>query len=215
MNKYISKLASPIIWGNLLAIFIVALLLLWGAKVWVDIYTHHGEEVEVPDIKGKGLNDAEYRLERVGLDYEVIDSSYNRSLPAGAVIAQTPEPGAKVKEGRCVFLTINAFSAPMVTIPNIANNCSLRAAEQKLRSMGLRLTPVEYVEGDKDWVLSMRYKGRPLYNGDRVPREATITLLVGKGTDENDSISYEVHVGEGDSSEGEASEPEGVDDLFQ
>jgi hypothetical protein len=114
-----------------------------------------------------------------------------------------------------VFLTINAFSAPMVTIPNIANNCSLRAAEQKLRSMGLRLTPVEYVEGEKDWVLSMRYKGRPLYNGDRVPREATITLLVGKGYDDADSISYEVHVGETAHSEGDVSEPEGVDDLFQ
>jgi hypothetical protein len=215
MNNFFKKLTAPILWGNILAIFLVALLLLWGAKVWVDFYTRHGEEVEVPDIKGKGLNDAEYRLERVGLDYEVVDSSYNRELPAGAIIAQTPEPGAKVKQGRCVFLTINAFSAPMVTIPGIANNCSLRAAEQKLRALGLRLTPIEYVEGEKDWVLSMRYRGKPLYNGDRVPREATITLLVGRGYDDMDSIRYETHSGTSESTETEVEEPEGVDDLFQ
>ena len=47
------------------------------------------------------------------------------------------------------------------------------------------------IPGEKDWVYGVKYMGRQLEMGDKIPVGATLTLLVGDGEElpaDNDSI---------------------------
>ena len=190
------KLTSPIVWGNLLGLLIATVLVILAVKKGLDIYTHHGEEIEVPNVIGKMPADALYFMESVGLDCMVADSAYDRTQPAGIIIAQKPVVGGHVKRGRMVLLTVNSRTAPTMPLPDIAGNSSMREAQERLRQLGFKLGPVEYVDGDKDWVYGVRCNGRPVYNGDRVPVESIIVLQVGRGTITG-SINDDVYLDEG------------------
>lgn len=176
------KILSPVVWGNLLGLAIATLLVILAVKKGLDIYTHHGEEIEIPNVIGKTPADALYVLEAEGLDCMVADSAFDRTLPAGIIIAQKPVQGSHVKQGRMVLLTVNSRTAPTMPLPDIAGNSSMREAQERLRQLGFKLGPVEYIDGDKDWVYGLLCNGRQVYNGDRVPVESTITLQVGRGT---------------------------------
>ena len=180
----IKKLFSPIIWGNLLVMALTVVVLAIGVWVGLGVYTHHGEEIIVPDVEGKLFGDAEYTLAMLGLEAVVVDSTYNRAVPSGAVMIQLPKGGSKVKSGREIYLTINSRESPSVSFPDIADNCSMREAQDHLQQLGFRLGPMELVPGDKDWVYGVKCRGRLVMTGERVPTDAMITLLVGSGQQE-------------------------------
>ena len=202
-KEFKQKLLSPVIWGNLLVMALVVVLLFIGVWIWLGKYTHHGEEIAVPDVEGKLIGDADYTLEMLGLQAVVVDSSYNRSLPTGAVMVQLPKAGSRVKAGREIYLTINSKESPTAAFPDIADNCSLREAQERLLQLGFRLGPVEYKSGDKDWVYGVKCQGRTIMAGERVPTDAAIVLIVGSGQgDEDEMFDYD----DEDSSEEQGSE---------
>ena len=104
---------------------------------------------------------------------------------------QQPKGGSKVKSGREIYLTINSRESPTVGMPDIADNCSMREAQDRLRSLGFRIGPVEMVPGDKDWVYGVKCQGRMVMTGERVPTDAVVTLIVGNGIQEEDWYDYE------------------------
>ena len=180
----IRKLFSPFVWGNLLAMVAVIVLLFIGVWKGLELYTRHGEGVPVPNVIGMMESDARYTLGRIGLVAVVVDSAYNKTQPAGCILEQTPGEGSRVKEGREIYLTVNSENTPTMPIPDIADNSSLREAEAKLKAMGFKLGPVEYVPGDKDWVYGVKSRGRNVYAGERVPIDVPLVLQVGNESNE-------------------------------
>lgn len=183
------KLFSPVVYWNLIAMVLVGIALCIGLWMWMTGYTMHGESVEVPEVKGMMLSDAEYELEKLELLAVVVDSAYVRQQPAGIVLEQTPGVGNRVKSGREIYLTINQKQTPTNTIPDIAGNCSRREAEARLRSLGFKIGPIEFVPGDPDWVIALKVNGREVYTGERVPCDAPVVIVVGNsdiGSTEDD-----------------------------
>ena len=180
------KLLSPIVWGNLLAMVLVTIVL--SLVVWQGMasYTHHGESIQVPALKGLQVTDAQYRLEQLGLHTMVVDSSYHKGMAPGCVLEHTPEAGRRVKSGRNIYITVNTVRTPTVALPDLADNSSLREAQAKLSAMGFRLAPVEYVHGDKDWVYGIKSGGRNVYTGERVSIDVPLVLQVGRGGNEEE-----------------------------
>ena len=162
---------------------IVVIAVIFGVLHWLDNYTHHGQSIMVPNVKGLPLRAAENEINKLGLNAIAIDSNYVKGMPAGAVLEQTPESNSKVKEGRTVYLTINTADVPKIAIPDIIDNSSSRQAEARLRAMGFKLTAPELIEGEKDWVYGVKYKEHQLMSGDKVPRESVLTLCIGAGED--------------------------------
>ena len=181
-KKNPGKRRGAYVWGNLLAMAVVVVLLALGVKYGLDIYTHHGEAIVVPQLKGLSSAKALSLLEEDGLVMEVTDSGYNKTLPPDCVLAQTPSYGMKVKRGHVVYVTVNSPMSPSFTIPDIIDNTSAREAEARLVAMGFRLLPARKVPGEKDWVYGILSRGRRVANGDRVPIEYPLTLLVGNGS---------------------------------
>lgn len=200
-KEFFSFKNNRFFWLNLVAMIVIVIAVALGTLQWLDSYTRHGEAVVVPNVKGMNLRLAENELDKQSLKSIVIDSSYVKGIPPGAILEQNPAGGSKVKEGRTVYLTINADSAPQVTVPDIMDNSSLRQAEAKLRALGFKVTDPEYISGEKDWVYSIKYRGRTLQAGEKVPHEAVLTLCVGNGNDtmpEDSTMTEEVSGTTGD-----------------
>ncbi|MCD8202513.1 MAG: PASTA domain-containing protein [Prevotella sp.] len=170
---------------------LVVILLCVGTYVAIAYYTHHGEEITIPDIRHKQFSDAEHFLNSNGLSIMVSDTGYVRTLPADCILEQSPEPGRKVKTGRTVYVVINSANSPLLTIPDIIDNCSYREARAKLTAMGFKVGPVEYIPGEKDWLYGLKHKGSLLHKGSKVSVDDIIIMQVGDGLrDENDTVMY-------------------------
>ena len=177
-------------WLNLIAMIVVIIGAAWGSLKWLDNYTRHGQSVTVPNVKGLPLEQAENEITRQKLNVITIDSNYVKGMPAGAVLEQNPEGNSKVKEGRTIYLTINTADVPKIVIPDLIDNSSYRQADARLRAMGFKMTEPEMVEGEKNWVYGIKYQDKNLISGDKIPREAVLTLCIGSGDELNmDSIS--------------------------
>ena len=116
-----------------------------------------------------------------GLNCVVADSSYVKNLPAGCILDYSPTAGQRVKEGRMVYLTINALDIPLQEVPDVADNSSVRQAEARLLAAGFRLTNNDSIPGEKDWVYAVKYRGNSLEIGAKVPMGAILTLVIGNG----------------------------------
>lgn len=180
-KEFFGKLTSKFLWGNIIAMIIVVIALCFGVKYGLDSYTHHGEGIPVPDLKGMKFNEASYLLEQNGLHIVVTDSGYNRRLPADCILVQSPGYGTRVKTGHSIYVTVNSSSSPSVAIPDIIDNSSAREATAKLTAMGFKLLSPKYVDGEKDWVYGVICRGRRLSTGDRVPIDYPLTLMIGDG----------------------------------
>lgn len=190
-SEFFKKFKSWYLWGNLLAMALVVVLLCAGIKFGLDIYTRHGEEIVVPDVRHKLSADAKYLLTEAGLKVVVSDTGYVKKLPEDCVLQQMPDAGAKVKKGRVVYLTVNSSNTPRLTIPDIIDNCSLREAMARLTAMGFKLGQPKFVTGEADWVYGILVRGRHVMVGDKVPIEETLVIEVGNGQiSAADSVEY-------------------------
>ena len=190
-SEFFGKFKSWYLWGNLLAMFMVVLAVGIGVRYGLDVYTHHGESIEIPNVKHRQFADAEQILKNAGLKIEVVDTGYVKSLPANCILEQSPAPGEKVKSGHVITVTINASHSPTITLPDVIDNSSLREAMAKLSAMGFKLGMPQYIAGEKDWVYGILVKGRHVVAGDRISVEETLIIQVGNGLrDGEDSVDY-------------------------
>lgn len=187
----IGKLLSRYLLFHLLGMAVFLVVVGLGIKYGLAWYTHHGEGIVVPDLKGLGYSKARLLLEEDGLVIMVSDSGFNKKMPADCILAQTPGSGMKVKRGHVVYVTVNSPLSPVFAIPDVVDNSSMREAEAKLKAIGFRLLPAQRVHGERDWVYGIVCRGRRVSNGDRIPIEHPLTLLVGSGTvSELDDYEY-------------------------
>lgn len=191
MNNFFVKLIKNPYVLNLLLAVVVACVLIYGTLVWLDKYTRHNEAVVVPDVKGLKIEEAAEFFKNNNLRYNVIDSVFSKDVDPGAIVELVPSAGSKVKEGRIVFITVNALTSQMATIPEV-EDLSFRQAYALLKARGFEKVEIEYVPGDfKDLAVSVDLRGRTLAKGEHVPLTAPLVLKVSSGDAElpTDSLS--------------------------
>ena len=181
VKVFFGKFVSGYLWGHLLAMTLVIVGLCFGVKYGLAIYTHHGEGIALPNLRGMSYAKAIEMMEEQGIYVVANDTGYNKKMEAGCVLMQTPGAGTKVKEGRTIFVTINSTSSPAVKIPDIIDNSSFREAQAKLTALGFRLLEPKVIDGERDWVYDVQAGGRSLQQGDIVPIETPLTLVIGNG----------------------------------
>lgn len=179
LKEFFSFKNNRFFWLNIIAMIVVLIGCIWGTLTWLDIYTHHGQSHIVPDVKSQHIAQAKALLESKQMKAVVIDSNFVKGLPAGVVLDQTPAGGARVKENRTIYLTINTLEVPKIKLPDLIDNSSVRQAAAKLKAMGFKLTEPELVPGEQDWVYGIKYRGRELQSGESIPHEALLTLCIG------------------------------------
>lgn len=182
---------------NLVAMVAVVVAVVFVTFRWMDNYTEHGISIRVPDITGMQEQDAMAVLAKHQLVGVTSDHVFVKGVPTGEVTAQRPTADAKVKRGRKIYLTVSSGNQPMIAIPDIIENCSLREAESRLRAAGFKLAPHDTIPGDLDWVYGIRYNERELQNHEQVPEGAELTIVVGGGDKVEDEVLEAPTVEEG------------------
>lgn len=172
----------PIV-ANILLICIVGVLLVVIAMWFLNMWTAHGQVQVVPNVRSMSVGEAGSVLANCNLRVEVADSVYDGDVARGAVVEQVPPAGNRVKPGRTVFLTINAYSPRQVTLPELVGS-SVRQARASLQSMGFQdIREVRVPSDYKDLVLAIKSMGVALRAGTKLPLDATIVIEVGEGYD--------------------------------
>jgi beta-lactam-binding protein with PASTA domain len=158
-------------------VFFVALAVV--ANILLGIFTHHGKVLEVPDMVGLSVREADRVADSAGVRIDVVDSIYVRGMAKGAVYKQNPAAGASVKRGRRILLTINATVPKKVTMPNLVGY-SMRQAKAELSTRGLNLGKLIYVDDiATNNVLKQQQHGRDVAAGSSVESGSDIDLVVG------------------------------------
>lgn len=203
MKKFLDFLKNHRIIATLLSMLLVTIVLFMGLNIWLNSYTRHNDATQLPSVKYMPIDEATYILQRYGLRYEIIDSIYNENATPGIVMEQIPAPDSKVKEGRVIYLTINAFTPRTIRVPHLINT-SVRQAKAQLASVGFKNIEIQYKESPyKDLVLDIKQNGQSVVGGEQVAASTTIVLVVGEGessdnTAASDSISQEEIIVEDD-----------------
>ena len=176
---------------SLILVVLIIWGLIYGTLVWLDVYTRHNEAVVVPDVKGLTMEKAIPFFSEKGIKYNIIDSVFSKEVAPGAIVELVPAPGSKVKEGRVVFVTINAKTSQMGVIPEV-EDLSFRQAYALLQSIGFASVEVKYVQGNyKDLAVAVEWNGRVLEKGIHVPLNAHLVLVVTSDDIEADSTSLD------------------------
>ncbi|HET9487954.1 MAG TPA: PASTA domain-containing protein [Chryseosolibacter sp.] len=172
--------------GGLLLHFILAVTLLIIVSLlyfyaYLPHVTNHGESITVPSVEGLPITRVEDFLASHDLRYEVNDSSYSAEYPPLTVLKQYPAAGAKVKENRKIFVSVNRKKPPTVKMPNLIDK-SLTNAEAVLRGSELKRGKIRLVPGPFLNVVSeMQIDGNKVVPDVLVPKGTVVDLVVMDG----------------------------------
>lgn len=163
------------------AVGILLVLAIIYFYVYLPGTTNHGESITVPDLTGMKLEELEPFLTDHALRYAVDDSAYSAEYPPLSVLRQFPQPGSKVKENRMIYVSVNRVFPPTVPLPDLVDRSRINA-EVVLKSNELKrgriiLEPSPFL----NLVKEMRYKGKKIEAGTRIPKGSSIDLVVGDG----------------------------------
>lgn len=162
-----------------LAILVVSIILL-SSFFSINLYTHHGEAISVPDLSGLTFDQAKRMAENKSFKIEISDSVHFQDKEKGTIISQVPEPNSKVKSERTIYLIINGMEPEKLQMPDLTG-ISVRQATADAELFGLKIGKLTYIPDISTTVLEQKYKGKRISPNTLIVRGSTIDLVVGKG----------------------------------
>jgi beta-lactam-binding protein with PASTA domain len=188
MSGLIKFIFSKTLLVNIILAAGLGLLIFYGTYKWLGTYTHHGESIEVPDLRGMPLEELDDFLAERNLKYQIVDSIFDGTRTGGTVLEQDPAALSRVKVNRTLYLTINAALPPKVKMPDLID-VSFRQAEAILQTFGLKTGDVTYVPDlAKNAVLEQKYKGSGIKPGVEIYKGSSIDLVLGDGMGTTDVV---------------------------
>ena len=145
------------------------------------VYTSHGEEVTVPNIRNMQVDAANQLLLKDEVEVEIIDSIFQLEKKPGIIIEQNPAPESKIKKGRKIYVVINSFTKKKVRFPEI-KEYPFRQAQSVLENLGLKVSSIEYLPSEfKNLVLYAKTNGRAIDANTEFVVGTNVVLVVGQG----------------------------------
>ncbi|WCM42344.1 PASTA domain-containing protein [Flavobacterium sp. CBA20B-1] len=179
---FTSFIKSKQFFFSLITAVIIMGLLVFGALQFLNIYTRHGKEIAIPDLRKMKVENAIDAVAENGFEIIIIDTvDFNPKYPPLTISDQDPKPKDAVKQGRKIYVKVNAKGYSSIRLPNLDGR-TLRHATAIIESLGLKKGEVIY-EPDfaKDVVMRIEQDGRILRAGDKVLKNSKINLVLGDG----------------------------------
>jgi len=172
---------------NLVIAIAVVVLIFSTTIIGIDIYTDNGNEIDVPNLKGMTIEEAQATVKTQNLFVEITDSIFSNNLEKGSIVEQSPKTNNKIKENRTIFVSIVSFSKEMVSMPDLVNE-SIRQAISDANNFGIKIGERKYVPGLKDYVLKQIYRGQEIKVGTKIPKGTYIDLEIGQGNNNQEIL---------------------------
>ena len=180
--SFVKFLISKSFFKNTIFIILISGLFLLSLIFFLKITTKHGDFIVVPNLEGKTVPQIDDQLSELNLKYVISDSgNFNPEFKVNSVLDQLPKANSKVKEGRKIYLTVNASDFEMVEIPKVTR-VTVRQARKTIESLGFIFGDIEYVDDiARDEVISIFNDGVELNEGDFLKRTSVIDFKLGNG----------------------------------
>jgi beta-lactam-binding protein with PASTA domain len=175
---------------SLFLMLLIAAGLIFFVISYLGNFTHHGEKLPVPNVIGKKVEDLEALITEEGFEYIINDSVFDNKKPKGIVVDQSPSPESFVKEGRTMYITINARTKKKITIKESVKDLSLRSAMSILQSYGVKVKVTNKPSTPAGVVLGLNYMGKKIIPGETLIDEGDMVELIVSGSSKA-SIYYE------------------------
>ncbi len=135
--------------------------------LWLRIYTHHGQQLELPDYVGQSFEDAERNARRKKFRMSVLDSIHILGKPGGEILKQDPPPHTMVKEKRMIYVTITKRSPDKILsgrLPEMYGKNYDRKKRELEEHFQIKASIVEkrFDPGEPNQILEVRYKGETI-----------------------------------------------------
>jgi len=164
---------------KVMLIFLAAVVVLGMVSVFILIPTIiKGDEVKIPDVKGKSLAESISILQKQNLNAKIDSYKSSSDVPEGYVMEQKPPSGFKVKQDKSILLVLSSGSEK-VEIPDLTGKPFLDA-EAEITSAGFQVGIKSAVHSDNYPVVNTIIAQTPLPKSIS-ERDAKISLLLSKG----------------------------------
>jgi len=166
------------------ALMVLALVALgYIALLFIDVFTSHGQQVQVPDVRNLPLEKAIDILEDAGLRWEISDSTtFYENYKPGTVIDQDPKAKSDIKKIRIIYLSVNAMHAPIISLPKLVDLPG-RQGMATLKAMGFKHVTMDSIESEMDGlILQVTIDGHNVAPGKPVSVNSKIKITVGDGS---------------------------------
>lgn len=164
---------TAILFGSVLVVVLIVNL------VVLPMVVGSTATLDIPNVEGRTLEDAIIILEGRGLEVMEPHEQYSSDVKAGIVVNQMPYPGATVKEGRRVYLTVSK-GVETATMPDLRGR-SVREARLTLLRLGMQLGGIEYESNDSVPAETIVYQSIPA--GQKVTSDLVPSIVVSSGPD--------------------------------
>lgn len=158
----------PLIWPWLLALLVAVL-----AGLGAYLYFTQQDESTVPAVTGMRQEAAETAVRDAGLEPET--TRQESSKPAGLVLGQSPDAGAKVDEGSTVRLVVST-GPPRETVPDVVGETQSQAVAA-LTAAGFEARTTEAFSDKKAGIVVSQKPDA----GAKLDEGGTVDLVVSKG----------------------------------
>ena len=159
-------------------------LLLAGTGWWV--LAGPGASVKFPSVVGANVEQANTTLVGLGLQTTIVEERFDEEIPKGRVISTQPSAGDSIAPGGTVSLTVSK-GAERYAVPSLIN-ITTESALKLIAKTPLRagdITEVFNSKVAKGLIISSSPK-----EGTQVKRDTLVDLVVSKGVETFDLVSY-------------------------
>ncbi|MBQ9575366.1 MAG: PASTA domain-containing protein [Muribaculaceae bacterium] len=166
------------------SLMVLALVALgYIALLFIDVFTSHGQQVQVPDVRNMPFEKAVEILDEAGLRWEVSDSTtFYENYKPGAVIDQDPKAKSYIKKIRIIYLSVNASHAPIIPLPKLVDLPG-RQGVAMLKAMGYKHVVMDSVPSEMGGlILQVTVDGHSVAPGKPVSVNSQIKITVGDGS---------------------------------
>lgn len=168
------KLPLPLVIGIISVLFISGVIFAWWNFMRVP-------DVNVPDLRGMTLEQAEVALKKEGLLLgQNVSFDFNDEVKEDHIITQNYEPDTLVKAGRPIEVTISK-GTQMIELPNVTiGNPDTENAINTIRAAGFQ-GKIEIEEMLHPTITEGKVIGQNPAPGSKWPRNSDVELFVSKG----------------------------------
>lgn len=170
-----------------------ALVLVLAIFLWLRFYTHHGQQLTLPDYTGMDIALARSDAGRKSFTLVVDDSVHMVGKKGGEILSQNPIGNSKVKENRKIYVTVAKYQPDVFLSANlpVLYGKSYENKKEELKvgyELTLEIAGYRFDPGPPDHILEVIYNGEPFINDKgrnnslQIEKGATLQVILSQTT---------------------------------
>jgi len=190
MKDFLSFLSSKIFLKQLFYVLIFLAIVLIGVLFWLNMYTNHGQKLELDDYTNAELTVAKKQAKEKSFEIIVNDSIHIVGKPGGIILDQNPPSGAMVKEKRKIYVTTTKYSPDKILVKDLpllyGTNYEQALTDLKSRYIFGEIKSKKYDAGQPGHILEVWYNGnliidsRTIKNRVEIDKGGTLEFVISK-----------------------------------